>query len=449
MVQEGPLLLALTAGTVGLLLVLILAGKMHAFLALIISAIALGVSVGMEPMAVISSVKTGMGDTLGGITIILVLGGMIGRFLEHSGGGRVLAEWFLEKFGDRYSAWAVLAVSFLIGLPIFFDVAFIIMAPIIWNLAKKSKKSMLYYGLPMGAALGVVHGLVPPHPPPVAAAGAIGADIGQVVVWGILVSIPMTVVSGIFWGTWISRKIFVPVPEIADAMAAHVDAGEQDMAPPSVGTVLFVLILPLALIFGGTLAGVLDLPGQGLITFIGDPVTALFIGTFGAALFLGFRRGINRANISKMMDQSLGPIASILVIVGAGGALKQVITDCGVGPYAANLLVSTGISPLIVAYVITVLVRVTIGSTTVSVITAAGIIGPIIDIMPSVSPVMATLAMCCGGTFLSHVNDSGFWIVGKYLGVSVPDTLKSWSVMKVIDSLVGISVVLALNALFF
>ena len=346
MIPEGPILLWLTAATVGLLLVLILAGKMHAFLALIISAIALGISVGMEPMAVISSVKTGMGDTLGGITIILVLGGMIGRFLEHSGGGRVLAEWFLEKFGDRYSAWAVLVVSFLIGLPIFFDVAFIIVVPIIWNLAKKSKKSMLYYGLPMGAAMGVVHGLVPPHPPPAAAAAAIGADMGQVVVWGILVSIPMTIVSGMMWGTWISKKIYVPVPEIADQMAAQGTDEKDTGPPPTVGTVLFVLILPLALIFGGTLTGVLDLPGKAFIQFIGDPVTALFIGTFGAALFLGFRRGINRESISKIMDQSLGPIASILVIVGAGGALKQVITDCGVGPYAANLLASTGISPL-------------------------------------------------------------------------------------------------------
>jgi gluconate transporter len=447
MITDGSTLLVLTAAAVVMLLVMILVGKMHAFLALIVTAMVLGLSVRMEPASVIGSIKGGLGSTLGSISIILALGAMIGRFLEHSGGGAVLAEWFLNKFSKRHAVWAVLIGSFLIGLPIFFDVAFIILAPIIWNLTKKSKKSVLYYGLPVAAAMSVTHGLVPPHPAPAAAAAALGADIGKTVVYGILVSIPMVLVSGMLFGTWVAGKIYVPVPEMAKTLAAHKE--DETQSPPPFSTVLFVLLLPLALIFAGTLSMMFELPGKGFLQFIGDPIAALTVALFAAIGFLGFGRGLSRSRVATMMTESLGPIASLLLITGAGGALKQVITDCGVGPYAGNLLASTGISPLIVAYLITVLLRVAQGSTTVAIITAAGIVGPIIQAIPGYTPEMVVLAMACGGTFLSHVNDSGFWIVAQYLGLDVPQALRSWSVMKCIDSLVGISVVLAAQALFF
>jgi len=448
MIQDGNILLALTAAAVGLLLAMILVGRLHAFVALLVAAMALGLSVGMEPLTVIGSIKNGLGSTLGSISIILALGAMIGRFVEHSGGGTVLADWFLEKFGQNRAAWAVFCGSFIVGLPIFFDVAFIILAPIIWNLAKESKKSILYYGLPIAAAMSVTHGLVPPHPAPAAAAAAMGADMGMTVMLGILISLPMALVSGMGWGVWISKRVFVPVPEIAKALAAHGDE-EETMPPPHVSTVMFCLLLPIGLIFLGTLSVMLNLPGQTVLRFIGDPVVALTIALFVAAGFLGLGRGLGKVKIASMMTESLGPIASLLLITGAGGALKQVITDCGVGPYAGNLLASTGISPLIVAYLITALLRVAQGSTTVAIITAAGIVGPIIEAVPGYTPEMVVMAMACGGSFLSHVNDSGFWIVSQYLGSSVTDTLKSWSVMKCIDSVTGIAVVLIIQWLFF
>jgi len=447
MVAEGSTLIALTLGSVALLLALILVGRMHAFVALIISSMALGLSAGMEPLSVVGSVKGGLGNALGSIAIILALGAMIGRFIEHSGGGRVLADWFLDRFGQGRANWAVLAGAFIVGLPIFFDVGFIILAPIIWNLARESKRSILYFGLPVAAALTVTHALVPPHPAPAAAAAALGADLGKTIVYGILVSIPMAVIGGIFYGGWIAKKIFAPVPAIAESLAAH--EREDTLPPPSVSMVLFVLLLPIGLIFAATFAGLLDLPGKSLLLFLGDPVTALTVALFATMGFLGFGRRLSRDQVTKMATESLGPIASLLLITGAGGSFKQVITDCGVGPYAGNLLAASGISPLVVAYLIAGLLRIAQGSATVAIITAAGIVAPIVENIPGYTPEMIVLAVACGGTMLSHVNDSGFWIVNQYLGLSVPQTLKSWSVMKIIVSLVGFAIVLAAQALFF
>ncbi len=448
MVGDGPTLIALTLASVALLLALILVGRMHAFVALIVASMALGLSSGLEPVSVIGSIKSGMGDALGSIAIILALGAMIGRFIEYSGGGRVLADWFLEKFGKDRASWAVLTGAFIIGLPIFFDVAFIIIAPIVWNLARESKKSILFYGLPVAAALTVTHALVAPHPAPAAAAATLGADLGKSIVYGVLLSIPMAIVGGIFYGTWIARRIYVPVPEIAETLAKG-DGQKDTLPPPSVPLVLFVLLLPIGLIFAATIAAMLDLPGQGILNFLGDPATALTLALFVTIATLGFGRRLNRDQVTKMTTQALGPIASLLLITGAGGSFKQVINDCGVGPYAGNLLAAAGISPLLVAYLIAALLRVAQGSATVAIITAAGILAPIVANIEGYTPEMMVLAVACGGTALSHVNDSGFWIVNQYLGMTVPQTLKTWSVMKLLLSIVGIAIVLAAQALFF
>ncbi len=448
MAADGPTLIALTLGSVALLLFLILVVRMHAFVALVVASMALGLTSGMEPAKVTTAIKGGMGDALGQIAIILALGAMLGRFLEYSGGGRVLADWFLEKFGRDHASWAVLAGAFVIGLPIFFDVAFIILAPIVWNLARESKKSILYFGLPVAAALTVTHALVPPHPAPAAAAATLGADLGKTILYGILVCIPMAVAGGIFYGGWIAKRIYVPVPDIAEMLAKH-DSTPNDLPPPSVSLVLAVLLLPIGLIFAGTIADMADLPGSDLLHFLGDPVTALSIAVLVAVISMGFRRGLRRDQVTRMATEALGPIASLLLITGAGGSFKQVINDCGVGPYAGNLLAASGISPLIVAYLIAGLLRIAQGSATVAIITAAGIVAPIVQNISGYTPEMIVLAIACGGTMLSHVNDSGFWIVNQYLGLTVPQTLRSWSVMKVIVSLVGFAVVMAAQAIFF
>ena len=440
---SGIVLLWLTLGSIFLLLFLILFGRLHAFLALLLTSMALGLACGMEPIKVLKSIQSGFGEALGFIAVVLALGAMIGRFLQHSGGGRALADWLLGHFGRDRAIWAVLISSFLVGLPIFFEVGFIILVPLAWSLARESKKSLLYFGLPMACALTVTHAMVPPHPAPAAAAALLGADLGRAILYGCAVSIPMAIAGGILYGPWISKRLFIPVPEHASR-----DEGSADgKAPPSVGLVVLMLTLPVLLIFAATIADMTKSPGRTVLSFLGHPFTALTVTAFACIYFFGLRRGLNKAQIGRMTADCLGPIGTLLVIIGGGGAFKQVIVDSGVGPYAGQLLAASSISPLLLAYVIAAAMRVAQGSATVAIITAAGIVAPLVKDIPGYTPEMILLALCCGGTILSHVNDAGFWLVNESFGMTVPQTLRSWTVMKVITSIVGILVVLAVQAI--
>src|SRR5437764_10871950 len=233
MPANGPYLVLITLASLALLLILILWVKLHAFLSLLFSSMFMGLAVGMAPDKILKSIQTGFGESLGFIAVVLGLGAMIGRFLEYSGGGRALADWLLLKFGKDRAAWAMLVAAFLVGLPIFFEVGFIILVPLVWNLTRETKRSLLFYGLPMAAALTVTHSLVPPHPAPAAASQLLGSDLSRTILYGILVSIPMTLVSGMFYGGWIARRMNVPVPPIAEASLAKESSGD----PPPVAMV--------------------------------------------------------------------------------------------------------------------------------------------------------------------------------------------------------------------
>lgn len=431
----GNVLIVLTLGSVALLLFLILYVRLHAFLALLLAGMALGLACGMEPGKVLASLQAGFGDALGFIAVVVALGAMIGRFLEHSGGGRALADWLLARFGPERAIWAVLLASWLVGLPIFFEVGFMILVPLAWSLTRESKRSLLYFGLPMAAALTVTHAMIPPHPAPAAAAQLLGADLGKAILYGAALSIPMAVAGGILYGPWISRRLFVPVP------AHAAEPVRQDRPAPPVWLVALLLVLPVLLI---VTAAVWRDPA---VRFLGHPFTALMMTALAAMYFLGARRGLDRAGISSLATQSLAPIGSLLAIMGGGGAFKQVIVDCGVGPYAGRLLAASSVSPLLVAYLVAAAMRVAQGSATVAIITAAGIVAPLVKGIPGYSPEMILLALCCGGTVLSHVNDAGFWLVNQSFGMTVPQTLQSWTVMKVVTSLVGIAIVLLAQAL--
>ena len=438
------ILILFTLGSIVLLLFLILYVRLHAFLALMVTSMALGLACGMEPAKVLKSIQAGFGEALGFIAVVVALGAMIGRFLEYSGGGRALAEWLLERFGRERAVWAVLTSSFLIGLPIFFEVGFIILVPLAWSLAQESKKSLLYFGLPMAAALTVTHALVPPHPAPAAAAQLLGADLGRAILFGAALSVPMAISGGIIYGMWISKRLFIPVP--AHAVREANIAVEKE--PPHVGLVLLLLTLPVILIFAATVSEMTGSPGRTAFGLLGHPFTALMVTALASFYFFGFRRGLDRRTVSKMATEALAPIATLLVIMGGGGAFKQVIVDSGVGPYLGRLLAVSGISPLIVAYAVAAAMRVAQGSATVAIITAAGIVAPLVKNIPGYSPEMILLALCCGGTILSHVNDAGFWLVNESFGMTVPQTLRSWTAMKVVTSIVGITLVLAAHALF-
>jgi gluconate transporter len=444
MPANGPYLILMTVASIALLLALILVVKLHAFLALLLSSMALGLGAGMPPDKVLKSIQGGFGEALGFIAVVVGLGAMIGRFLEHSGGGRVLADWLLRKFGNERAAWAILIAAFLVGLPLFFEVGFVILAPLVWNLARQTKRSLLYYGLPMAAALTMTHSMVAPHPAPAAAAQLLGADLGLSILYGIGVAVPMVIVGGVFYGGWLSKRMYIPVPDISEAAPqAERSAGRA----PSLPVIVLLLILPVLLIFGATLANLLKLPHGGVATFVGHPFTALTITALVAIYWFGIRRGVTRDQASKMAAQSLAPMGALLCIMGGGGAFKQVIVDSGVGQYAGQLLMTSAISPLIVAWVIAAAMRVAQGSATVAIITAAGIVAPMVKGIPGYSPNMIMLALCCGGSGFSHVSDSGFWLVNQYFGMTVAQTLKSWTVMKIIASVLGLGIVLAIQAL--
>jgi gluconate transporter len=443
MPANGPFLILMTAAAIALLLSLILALKLHAFLALTISSMALGLAAGMPPDKVLKSIQSGFGDALGFIAVVVGLGAMIGRFLEHSGGGRVLADWLLEKFGTERAAWAILIAAFLVGLPLFFEVGFVILAPLVWNLARETKRSLLFYGLPMAAALTTVHSMVAPHPAPAAAAQLFGADLGLSILYGAAVSVPMAILGGIVYGGWLAKRMKIAVPDISEA------APKQDLshgAPPSLGVVILLLVLPVVLIFGATLANLFRVPFRAAAVFFGHPFTALTITALIAIYWFGIRRGVTRENAGKMAAQSLAPMGALLCIMGGGGAFKQVIVDSGVGQYAGQLLMTSSISPLLVAWVIAAAMRIAQGSATVAIITAAGIVAPIVKGIPGYSPNIIMLALCCGGSGFSHVSDSGFWLVNQYFGMTVAQTLKSWTAMKVIESVVGLGIVMAIHA---
>ncbi len=430
-------LLFLALGAVALLLFLILVFRVHAFLAMLFSAFAMGLAAGQTPAAVLKSIQFGFGDALGFISVVLGLGAMIGAYLEHSGGGIALADWLISKFGRDRSQWAMLLAAFLVGLPIFFEVGFIILVPLVYSLTREGKRPLLVYGLAMAAPLTVLHSLVPPHPAPAAAAQLLGADLGKTILYGVLLSIPMTLISGMVYGQWIAKRIDVPMP------AAALEAPpEQTKNPPSVGIIVLLLVLPVLLILGATLQ-----PKNPVMVLLGHPFSALLVTLIASMILLGSARGLDRDKITALATKSLAPIGSLLLIMGAGGALKQVIVDTGAGAMAGKMLSALSISPLIVAFIMAAGLRVAQGSATVSIITAAGIMAPIVKVMPGYRPEMMYLALCCGGTSLSHVNDAGFWIVNQYFGLTVPQTLKSWTMMKLISGIVGFAIVLAVNAI--
>jgi gluconate transporter len=429
-------ILPLTLAAVGLLLTLILLVRLHAALALVITSMALGLAAGMNPASVLVSIQKGFGEALGFIAIVLGLGAIIGVYIESSGGGRVLADWLLEKFGPERAVWAVLIAAFLVGLPLFFEVAFIVLIPVIWSLTKESKTSLLFFGIPMAMAMTVLHAMVPLHPGAAAAAQLLGADFGKAMLYGIALSVPMILAGGLFYGKWIARRIYVPLPAFAD----QPEIAREGKAP-AVGLVIFLLILPVLLIA----ARFLDQQNQTL-QFFGHPFTALTVTALASMVFLGAMRGLNRTRLTKLATDSLAPIGSLLFIMGAGGGLKQIIVDTGAGDSMGKLLASSHVSLLLVAFLMSGLMRLAQGSATVAILTAAGIIAPMAKVTGGYRPEMVYLAVCCGGTMISHVNDAGFWMVNQYFGMTVPQTLRTWSTAKLIVALLGIGVIMLIQA---
>lgn len=442
------LLLAVFAGVMVLLL-LILKFRIQAFLALLIASISVGLIAGMAPLDIVSTIQSGMGNTLGFVALIIGLGAMFGAILEHSGGAETLAKYLLKIFGEKYASIALMLTGFLIAIPVFFDVAFIILIPLIYSLQRKTKKSLLLYAIPLLAGLAITHSFIPPTPGPIAVADILKADLGWVILIGFVAGIPAAIISGPLFAKYISKRIHVDAPKLETE-------DYKINNSPSIVTILSIIALPIILIVSNTF---LNSPffekgtiSEQIISFsniIGNPISALIIANLMAWYVLGIRTGFSREKLLKITTKSMEPAGVIILLTGAGGVFKQMLVNTGAGKMLAEYFASGGLNLLLFAYIIAAIVRVLQGSATVAMITAAGITAPLLSSSISeLDKALLVIAIASGASILSHVNDSGFWLVSKYLGLNEKQTFKSWTMMTTILSLVGfisVSIISLLN----
>ena len=430
---------------VSLLVFLILKFKFQPFLALLISSILVGILAGVAPTEIMVTVKDGMGSTLGFVAVVVGLGAMFGAILEHSGGAEALAQYLLQKFGEKNASWALMITGFFIAIPVFFDVAFIILIPLVYSLQRKTKKSMLLYAIPLLAGLAITHAFIPPTPGPVAVADILDADLGWVILVGFIVGVPTAIVSGPLFGKFIASKIFVAAPE------SFQKKSEQQFPP--IGLILLIIGTPIFLIVCNTLLSSPITSGMllsektiGWIQMIGHPFSALILANLMTWYFLGIKRGVTKTALSKITSASLAPAGIIILLTGAGGVFKQMLITTGTGTMLANYFSSIGLGLLPFAFLAAVSVRVLQGSSTVAMITAAGITSALITSpLGDFHTALLVIAIASGASILSHVNDSGFWLVSNYLGLSEKDTFRSWSVMTTLLALTGFTMVLILS----
>lgn len=428
-------LLGIAAAAVALLLVLIMRFKVHAFLALTLVSIVVALVTRVPFDKIVPTILTGFGSTLAGVALLVGLGAMIGRLLEVSGGAKVLADTLINKFGEHRAPFALGIASLLFGFPIFFDAGLVVMLPIIFSVAKQFGGSTLKYAFPAAGAFAVMHALVPPHPGPVAASELLGANIGLLVILGLIVALPTWYIGGYLFGLYAGKKFNVKLPT---SFLGDVEV-DKDHRPPSFGMVLTILLLPLALIFldtGLNTAKVLgwvsgDNTVVNFLRMLGKTPVALLITVFFALMV--FSRNHSRQHLEKICDGALGPICGIILVTGAGGMFGGVLRASGIGDALAGVLSDTGMPVILAAFVISTALRVAQGSATVALTTTAALVAPMVQATPGLSQFdlcFIVIAIAGGATVLSHVNDSGFWLVGRFLEMDEKTTLKTWTVME-------------------
>ena len=447
-------IILIVVAAVALLLLMVLKFKLSAFVALLVTSIVVGVMAGMPLQKISESIQEGMGSTLGFVATIVGLGAIFGQMLESSGGAKSLANYLLKKFGTKKATWALTLSGFIIGIPVFLDVGFIILIPIVYALTRDTKRSVLYYAIPLLAGLAVTHTMVPPTPGPTAVSEILGVDLGWVILMGLIVGIPTAIVAGPFFGRFIAGKIYIPAPaEIIEPGQAEEESGQK---LPSFGIIAALIMTPLSLILMSTFiklgvdkGGLSDSRLTEILIFIGHPFTALILATL-LSILLCIRRKMPRQTILDLSTKALGPAGIIILVTGAGGVLKQILVDSGIGKMLAESIADSSIPIIVLAWVLSALVRITQGSATVAMITAAGIISPLLSSFSLDQPNIAliVIAIAAGATILSHVNDSGFWIVSKYLGMNEKQTLQSWTVMETIIAVSGLIFTLVLSLFF-
>lgn len=445
--MDYTVLIAVLSG-LAILLILILRLKLPAFLSLLIASISVGIFSGMSPTEIFDTIKVGMGSTLGFVATVVGLGAMFGALLEQAGGAEAIAKYTLGVFGPKRTSWALMITGFIVAIPVFFDVAFIILIPIIYSLQRSTGKSILYYGIPLLAGLAITHTFIPPTPGPVAVADILDVDLGWVILMGAAVSIPTAVVCGPIFGKYIAEKILVKAPE------QFVPLDEEKELPP-IGMLMAIIAVPIVLIvLQTTVSSPLVNSDQWnpllpkTIAMLGHPFSALIIANLIAWYVLGIKRKVHSSELLKVSRASFGPAGLIILLTGAGGVFKQMLINTNAGQMLADYFAELGFPILILAFIIAALVRVLQGSATVAMITSASIMAPLVSGFVGAQGALLVIAIASGASILSHVNDSGFWLVSNYLGLDERQTFKSWSMMTTILALTGISCVLILDFVF-
>ena len=427
-----------------LLLVLIIKFKVQAMVAILIGAIAIGLLAGMPYEQIVTAVNDGIGNTLKGIALLVGLGSMFGAILEVSGGAQTLAVTMVKRFGDQKAAWALGITGLVIAMPVFFDAGLIILIPLAFSLAKRTKRSSLFYAIPLLAGLAVGHAFIPPTPGPILVANMLNVDLGWVIGVGIFCGIFAMIVAGPVWGSICGKKYMVPVPE---HVANQADMDESKL--PGFWTIVGIILIPLVLIILDSVAGVVPAMEslRPIVGFLGEPFVALLIATVVAMVILGVKHGYTMPELEKIMTKSLEPTGLILLVTACGGVLRYMLQYSGLGDIIGQAVSSANLPIVVVAFVVAALVRICVGSATVAMTMAAGIIAAMPEIV-GLSPLYlacTTAAVAGGATVCSHFNDSGFWLVKSLVGMDEKTTLKTWTIMETLVGGTGFLVALIIS----
>jgi len=452
----------IAAALVGIAVIVLLITqlKLHPFLSLTVGSITVGALGGMQLKDALTSFGTGVGATVASVGTLIALGAMFGRLLADSGGADQIVDTIVRRATARSLPWAMALVGALIGLPMFFEIGLVLLIPVILLVSRRSGLPLMRVGIPALAGLSVMHGLVPPHPGPLVAIAALNANLGVTMALGVLVAIPVVALAGPLLSKHVARWVpaaepavlvtsGAPAPVVRERSGGGAASDADDVARrPTFAVTLCTVLLPVVLMMGKALVDVFRTDGNGVraaLDFLGTPLVALLLAVFVAMVTFGRGSGMNRAQIATSLEKSLPPIAGILLIVAAVGGFKQTLVDTGIGGVLAHAIAGSSMSPLLLAWIVAVLIRLATGSATVATVTASGILAPLALTLSTGQTSLLVLAIGSGSLFFSHVNDAGFWLVKEYFGLTVAETIKSWSVMETVISVAGLLLVLLLS----
>jgi GntP family gluconate:H+ symporter len=436
-----PLLFVALLGVV-LVVLLITWARIPAFIALAAGSFFVGLGARMPLGEIPRAFQQGVGDTLGFIAMVVGLGTVIGKLLAESGGALVVSQVLVRALGEKRLDWAMLFSGFLIGLPVFFSVGLVLLAPVLFTAVRQTGTSLVRLGIPLVAGLSVAHGLVPPHPGPLAAIAQLGADMGRALFYSLVVGLPVAMLCGPLFGRYISRRITLASGAMAGQLSAEVGAAR----PPSLGITLLTILLPVLLMLLAALAQAIlpDGPLRQAIGFAGNPLVAMLLAALLALYTFGTACGFDRRRLLRFADESIPAVAGVLLVVGAGGGFGRVLDAAGVDTAIATSMGGLRLSPLVLGWVVAALLRVSVGSATVACVTAASIMTPIVASLPETNKELLVVAIGAGSLIASHVNDGGFWLVQEYFGMTIPQTVATWTVLETIISVLSLAGVLVL-----